>query len=486
MTPVGHRARDGVYLSIMDSRGHQLAERRSIERNVATRYACASAVRLALLALVAAGCAVEPLDGPEGRFCETQQLLPMSTQPAFDILLVFDRAPSMAAAAEHLDANMRRFAAVLENTAGRPSYRIAAVSSDLGAGGFEVLGCSGDGDGARFLPGPAEAGWLTYEVWPWWTCPDDPQDCVVQNVEGSLAEAMAALAPAPGTCEIRQPFEAARRALTSVEGQAFVREQAYLAIVFISDGDDCSASDSRLFDPAATDLGPLDAFRCVEHGITCDGGPVGRSPGDHTGCEPRTDLLMVDPLHTADALAALKPHPNQLTLGLVAGPPAPVQVVAEGDGHALAPSCEAEVLAARPAVRLAALGSAFPQRNTHTGFCNQDLSDVLTLLAAGFWPVGPPCLSGAADPTDIDPATGIQPACEIAFQDPVTAQQAPIPACRMAADDQPEPDTELPCWWTAPETGCESGLSFQLARDDHPADVTYVSARCEAICPADP
>ena len=443
-------------------------------------------MRLALIALAVAGCAVEPLDGPEGVYCESNQLLLTASPPAVDILLVFDRAPSMAAAAAHLDANMRRFAAVLEGIGG-PSYRIAAISSDLGAGGFEVLGCGVDGEGGRLVPVPgAEVPWLTYEVRPWWTCPDDPQACVVRNFEGSLGEAMAGLVPAPGTCQNRQPFEAARRALTSAEGQAFVREQAHLAIVFISDGDDCSASDPRLFDPAATELGPLDAFRCVEHGIICDGGPPGRSPGEHTGCEPRTDSLLVDPRDTADALAALKPHPNQIVLGLVAGPPSRVQVVAEGDTHALAPSCETDVLAATPAIRLAALTAAFPQRNTLTGFCNQDVSEVLTLLGAGLWPIGPPCLADAADPTDTDPATGIQPACEVAFQDPVTAQQAPISACRMAADDRPAPDAELPCWWTAPETGCDSGLSLQIARDDHPVDVTYVSVRCPATCPQDP
>lgn len=447
-------------------------------------------MRFALIVLVAAGCAVEPFDGPEGLFCESQRIIPVEPLLENHLLLVFDRTPSSQGLVDHLETNVRRFANVLENLEGAPDFRVAAISSDLGAGGRDVLGCSGDGDGARFLPAPSDDGRiLRQDRLPSWMCPADQAPCTSRNFEGELADAMAALVPEPGTCAIRQPLEAARRALTSPEAQPLLELGAMLGVVFLGDGDDCSAADPRLFDPAATDLGPLDPFRCVEHGVRCQGDPIGRTPGFHSDCEPRTDSLLVDPARIAAELAALKEHPNYFVMGTASGPDEPFQVIDDGE-PALAPSCERGPIAAAPALRLRAAARALPQRNMITSMCNDDLSDVLTLLASRFPKVvGNPCLEPGIDPTDVDPAPGIQPACAVSTLDARSGAEQVIPPCTIGPDDRPLPDTELPCWWTESTPSCPESpgmLSIQVARDQPPPSPTYNVFRCEATCPADP
>jgi hypothetical protein len=455
------------------------------------RYACAGAVRLALIALVAAGCAVEPLDGPEGVFCESQRVIPVRPLIENHLLLVFDRTPTSDGLADHLETNLRRFGNVLENVEGAPDFRVAAISSDLGAGGREVLGCSGDGDGARFLAAPSDDGqFLRQDRLPSWMCPADQAPCTSRNFDGELADAMAALVPEPGTCTIRQPLEAARRALSSPEAQPLLEPGAILGVVFLGDGDDCSAADPRLFDPAATDLGPLDGFRCVEHGVLCQGDPIDRTPGFHSDCEPRTDSLLVDPARAAGVLKAMKDNPNHVVIGVASGPEEPFQIIDGDNGPALAPSCQRGSIAAQPAVRLRAAARALPQRHTITSMCNDDLSDVLTLLASRFpRVVGNPCLEPDVDPTDVDPAPGIQPACAVATRDAMTGQEQSVPPCSIGADGRPLANTELPCWWAEPTVSCPESpgmLSVQIARAQPPSRPTYDVFRCEATCPADP
>jgi hypothetical protein len=445
---------------------------------------------LAVLALTAAGCAVEPLDGPEGTFCESQRFIPVEPLIENHVLLVFDRTPSSAGEAEHLATNLRRFGNVLENVEGAPDFRVAAISSDLGAGGREVLGCSGDGDDARFLAAPSDDGhFLRQDRLPAWMCPADQAPCTRRNFDGDLADAMAALAPEPGTCAIRQPLEAARRALSRPDAQPLLEPGAILTVVFLGDGDDCSAADPRLFDPAATDLGPLDPFRCVEQGVVCQGDPIDRTPGFHSDCEPRTDSPLLDPAGTAAELAALKEHPNHFVMAIASGPDEPFQVIDDGE-PALAPSCERGPITAEPAVRLRAAARALPQRHTITSMCNDDLSDVLTLLASRFPKViGNPCLEPDVDPTDVDPAAGIQPACAVSTLDARSGAEQVVPPCTIGADGRPLPDTELPCWWAEPTPSCPDSpgmLSIQIARAQPPTQPTYNVFRCEATCPADP
>ena len=83
---------------------------------------------------------------------------------------------------------------------------------------------------------------------------------------------------------VEQHLEGMRRALdgTNAENNGFLRDSAHLAVIFIADEDDCSATSGALFDPtqdSVTDpLGPRTSVRCAEFGYECDGAPIGREP----------------------------------------------------------------------------------------------------------------------------------------------------------------------------------------------------------------
>ena len=134
-------------------------------------------------------------------------------------------------------------------------------------------------------------------------------------------------------CGFEHQFAAITRALGAdgkappAENQGFLRPDAYLAMVMITNEDDCSAHRRR--EPAVRHqseqelrgpLGPRTNFRCNEFGHICDGAPPGRrAPSNdvsadedlqRAACRRTTDgfLLTVD--DTATRLKALKADPR--------------------------------------------------------------------------------------------------------------------------------------------------------------------------------
>src|SRR4029079_9645689 len=84
------------------------------------------------------------------------------------------------------------------------------------------------------------------------------------------------------------PLASAARLLAEPTGpdSGFLRPEALLAVLFLTDEDDCSADDdSRLFtnDPA---FGPLHSFRCARFGLLCDGSLPADQPRSYGGCLP--------------------------------------------------------------------------------------------------------------------------------------------------------------------------------------------------------
>src|SRR5262249_59622241 len=100
----------------------------------------------------------------------------------------------------------------------------------------------------------------------------------VANYTGNINDVFACLAAVGATgCSFQQPLAAVARALgvdgrpMPDESQAFLRPEAFLYVAFVAAEDDCSASDSGLFDTALnptldSPLGPPTHFRCNEFG----------------------------------------------------------------------------------------------------------------------------------------------------------------------------------------------------------------------------
>jgi hypothetical protein len=425
-----------------------------------------------LLLLATAGCASEPPDVDPLTCGETFKDIPIAINRSIDLLFVVDTAPSMASEQESLARNAMRFANVLESMeGGLPDLHFAVTTSDLGAGGFAVAGCSGDGDGGA-LHTPQEClvdgDFLIHRSFL--------DDTVEPNYAGAFADALTCMADVGvDTCAIRQPVAAAMRALAH---PGFVRDQAQLAVVFISDGDDCSATSATLFDPDRTELGFPVEFRCFAHGIACDPDDPG-TPGVKQDCTPRA-ISLVEPIAgQAAALRALKPDPTDVIVAIAAGPVAPVAVEATED-LSLAPSCSSTSAEAGPAIRLQALADSFPQRSTVTALCNEDLSDVLVIFAQLLSTVlGYPCLEGDIDR---DPTVaGAQVECvvsDVRFPGEDRHEETRIPACDAS-------DT-LPCWRLEEDrTACPTtptGTVLHVDRRDYPPDGTHTQIRCRTLC----
>jgi hypothetical protein len=256
--------------------------------------------------------------------------------------------------------------------AGLPSLHLGIVSTDLGSGGL-IASCPGDGDGGRLLALPRTGGCFgptgSYVV-------DiaDPGGSRTRNYVGDLSSTFACIAPL-GTsgCGFQQPLAAVQAALGgNPANTGFLRPDAFLAVVILTDEDDCSASNDALFDPANTTLGALTDFRCTEQGVSCDGMNLTRTAATYATCEPRTDSLLADPRSFASFVRGLKTDACRVLVATIAGPPTPFSVSLVSGEPVLDASCTSIAGGATPAVRLRDFSSQFPDRNLTQNVC-QDL-----------------------------------------------------------------------------------------------------------------
>lgn len=195
---------------------------------------------------------------------------------------------------EHPQHGVRDFAAIRD-------LQVGVVSADMGAGGFPQDGCDAPvfGDDGVLLHGGNRAGdpsidcLPTYDRFLAFENPDG-QRCAPDDdgqLPGACTDFTDALAcvSALGTdgCHWEQPLEAALKALTPDEpacdaphcdffrgtrghgidprtNGGFLRPWSLLAIVVLTDEDDCSAADPALFDPAGPYSGAT-GIRCAAH-----------------------------------------------------------------------------------------------------------------------------------------------------------------------------------------------------------------------------
>ena len=429
--------------------------------------------------------------------------IPVEVNRDVDILFQIDNSGSMGDEQTSLTNNFGRFIQVLENTeGGLPNVHLGVISTNVGTAGYSISGCGGSGDNGRLLNQGRVLGCAP----PNGIYISDVQTPGTlertKNYSGTLAETFACIAKL-GTdgCGFEQHFESLKRALdgSNMQNQGFLRDNAFLAVIFLSDEDDCSvtADGGVMFDPAQMDvtdpLGPLSSFRCTEFGVTCGGQTLPRAPFDSgsTDCEPRSDSpYMPHPDRYVEFLKGLKTDPLQIIAAGIIGNPSPVRVeLDEGGKPDLSPSCTTGAGKAAPGVRLHYFLNQFPMRNSFTSICNENLEDAVTQVAQLLARiVGNPCLEGAVDTTDLDEAApGLQIDCSVAdIRYPNTSRQAstPLRRCDMAADGMiPSAGQELPCWYvnsdldTCDKPG-QNGLIMSVERGSDPLPGTHVIARC--------
>lgn len=338
-----------------------------------------------------------------------------------DILFVVDNSGSMGDEYDALANWAEEYLfGVLELESGQlPNLHIGVISTDLGANDG-LAGCAGNGDDGILQSEPQFVGCTgpTDSFISDVALPDGTRD---RNYTGELGETFACIAMLGNLgCGFEQPLAAAVRGLTHPDNSGFLRPNALLAVVFVTDEDDCSA-DRSMFDPSQNDinseLGPVSSFRCFEHGVTCDQSDP-RTPGARTGCYASSSVYMEDVGTYADELKALKPHPSMVMVAGIIGDPEPVSVRLDSfsNNPQLEPSCSGTVNGgeALPAIRLSGFLRDFPGRYQEVSICEDQLAGPLQAIASFVGNVAKrsPCLRG--DIADNDAASpGIQPECQV-------------------------------------------------------------------------
>jgi hypothetical protein len=300
-----------------------------------------------------------------------------------DILFLVDNSPSM----QEEQANLaRNFPAMIDELkglpGGLPDLHIAIASSDLGAGPTAVGSCTRPGGDRGIFQTKAgcglEAG-ARFMV--------SRNGGANNNFTGEISQVFQCLAQlgAQG-CGFEHQLQATRVALYETitpENRGFLRPDAVLVVVLLSDEDDCSAEvNSDLF---TEDIpGTTASFRCARFGHVCGGQMPPQAPfsAPLSQCRPSDDggrLIRVGDV--VDSVKILKRNPAEdiLVAGLfgwsdqpgaeyryatAAGAPAP--------NLEYQPICSSINGSATAAVRLKQFVEGFGANGTFRSICDDD------------------------------------------------------------------------------------------------------------------
>lgn len=289
---------------------------------------------------------------------------PLDLAPArdLDILFVIDDSSDRGnydAMASQLDVLQSQLTSVDGQL---PSLHVGVVTTDLGVSGTNDLvpvasvgSCIGFGRGGQLQPFGAQTTRSYLEDLR------GPGGTRTRNfASGDLGRELRALTnpSVSGGCDYQQPLEAMRRALDPETNPGFIRPGAMLAVVFLTNEDDCSLATGALLDPRNAALGPPTKFRCTAQGVVCDPDDPGRE-GRHDNCRPREGSgYLVDVSEYATFLEQFKANPRDVVVSAVAGPRDNFLVRNVGS-PVLQPSCQGVGGPAYPAVRIGALVDHF-------------------------------------------------------------------------------------------------------------------------------
>jgi len=302
-----------------------------------------------------------------------------------DVLLVVDNSGGMGYPQQWLARDISTLVNGLDKLPGGPNYRLGVTTTDMGVGMYSNAGCTAAGDGAELLI-PS-------------SCPK-PQGNVryVQrigtstNVQGSVSQAVSCMVKqGTGGCGFEQALKAMKTALTSAN-KGFLRSDAALAVVLLTNEDDCSAASNTLFNPNDAALGPYASYRCFQHGVLCSGAKPPLKQTLLSGCMPGQQWLHDIQSEYVNFLNSLKPS-GWLSLLVIAAPAAdPVTVLQLSSQYPptyeVKESCSAGSLDGYPSFRLEDLVNRFGSLAGFASICdssyNPGLQSLLLRIQSAF------------------------------------------------------------------------------------------------------
>jgi hypothetical protein len=448
-----------------------------------------SCIGLGLAAVLAAGCGGGSKPGANSVTRTSRNTFQENAPRMLDVLFMVDNSSSVEKEQVNLRANVPRFVdALAALPGGLPDLHLAVVSSDMGVGNSSIPGCNasgGDNGVFHWAVGPsplnictatglaADAHYIST------TGGANPQ----ANFTGDLTAVLQCLLPLGSAgCGFEQPLRSVARALGAdgfappAENQGFLRPEAILGIVLLTNEDDCSAAQDSFYDVTsntnlASPLGPPGDFRCSEFGHLCDGAkprrlaPTGQITDtvSYDNCVPAEEQGQL--MRVADFAAgvkALKPDPaSQIVVASIQGPVTPYQVhwkapavTTDGPWPNVTHSCTAPDGAfADPGVRMQAFAEHFGGNGLVYSICEANYGPALNTIANTMGQqFRDKCIAGPITDRDRDPTNGLQPDCAVVDHAPngsgTGTVDTTLPACSDVGDTPP-------CWsLRAPTTEC--------------------------------
>ena len=324
-------------------------------------------VLLAALALAPGACTTHRLAEPTPSTSTLDKhRYTQSVNSKLDILFMVDDSPSMAPLQTKLSQQLGNFMDALSDpvTGRLPDLHVAVVSSSFGGGAWSNVPQCGAGqhpgdDGGKFLQGAGSAGHGSCTMLhPGQTFLANGGASASPNYDGDIRDAFKCMALlGDDGCGFESQFESVYYALykgshpDDPDNGGFLRDDALLAVVMVTNEDDCSVKPSSLLlDPSVnsvsdpTGLGALQSYRCNEFGHLCGGQPPPHDApsGSVTlnGCvsaedDGKTDSASRDPDGNPEPtmghlwptvsdftafLKGLKADPNDVLVAALAGP----------------------------------------------------------------------------------------------------------------------------------------------------------------------
>jgi hypothetical protein len=315
---------------------------------------------------------------PEGLVTQT---ITQKINNNLDLLFMVDNSSSMTAMQQKLLAQLPNFMNVLEGLPMKPNLHVAVISSDMGAPSDTNIGCTAKGNQGEFFSQP-EGSCTATTITMGDTYISDVDG--VANFTDPIATVFQCIAlTGEAGCGFEHQLASIDRAL-GADGNGpppstntgFLRDEAYLGIIMLTNEDDCSApANTTIFSlnggqqDISNQDGPIANYRC-------NGGPRGghlcadpnssnptalatpplTPPGDATaGPPPILQLASCEDNESGSSalipvsqfvndIKSLKPDPdNQILIGEIIAPATPYGVgwfagTPQGGGNELWPS----------------------------------------------------------------------------------------------------------------------------------------------------
>jgi hypothetical protein len=447
-----------------------------------------------------------------------------------DVLFMIDNSSSMTEMQTKLYNQLPLFMQVLESLQTPPNLHVAVVSSDMGAPGDSsaAIMCTTTGDDGQFQSMPRGTCTST-SLTSGDTFISDDGSGVVNFSDPSIATVFQCIALLGDKgCGFEHQLASIDRALGADGSPApsmnanFLRPEAYLGIVMLTNEDDCSApANTKLYSlnggeqNISNSLGPINNYRCNEWGHLCND-PSGtqmmpplRPPANAMGsaAQPTLDMTACISNDTSTSLLtpvsrfvsdikALKTDPdNQILVAAIAAPATPYTVawIPPSGGQNTQPgelwpevwhSCGAMGGAdvnpeatqvttdgsfGDPGVRIAQFVSAF-QNNVLASICDPSYAASVQAIATKLGGLfGPPCIT-----QKIRNDSNGNPMCTatLEVENNNVYTNTNISNCNANGN-------KAPCWTLSPGTGSCTGEVLQV---NDPADVNAQNVNTKLTC----